>query len=123
MYARIIPDIHTKVRLKAALVGLYLWILAAHETAKRTDDFIDWMENNSPADALVINLMRITGRDTGKHSLSKVERWASYMQHQYDHVRTLFPETPTNRRSSVVLKGALPLDVFTSPCFHGADFF
>ena len=66
MYARIIPDVHTKARLKAALVGLYSRILAAHETAKRKDDFIDSMKNNSPADAFVKKLMRITGRETGE---------------------------------------------------------
>ena len=105
MYARIIPDIHTKARLKAALVGLDSRILAAHETAKRTDDFIDWMKNNSPADALVKKLMRITGRETGENAFAKIEQWASYMQHQYDHVWPLFPETPANRRSSIVLLG------------------
>ena len=102
-YTKIIPDSFTKAHLRAALVGLYSRILAAHETAKRTDDFIEWMKNNSPADALVTQLMHITGKDTGEGGLSKVRQSASYMQHQYDHVWTLFPEVPANRRSSVVL--------------------
>ena len=105
MYTRNIPDIHTKVRRKAALVVLYSRILAAHEKAKRTDDFIDWMKNNSPADTLVKNLMRITGRETRENASAKVEQWASYMQHQYDHIWPLFPEILANQRSSVVLLG------------------
>ena len=78
-YARVIPDSHTKTLLKTAIIGLYSQILAAHKTAKKTDDFIEWMRNNSPADTFVRNLMRITGRNTGENVLSKIEQWASYM--------------------------------------------
>ena len=78
-YARIIPDVHTKVRLKTAIIGLYSQILAAHETAKRTDNFIEWMKNNSPADALIKKLMKLTDRETGEEALAKAERWGAYM--------------------------------------------
>ena len=102
-YAKVIPDAHTKARLKTAIIGLYSRILAANETAKRTDDFIEWMKNNSPANAIVKKLMWLTNRETGEEALSKAERWGSYMQHQYDHVWAVFPETPANQRTSDVL--------------------
>ena len=92
-YARIIPDVHTKVRLKTAIVGLYSQILAKHETPKRTDDFIECMKNNFPADALIKKLMKLTDREMGEEALAKAERWGAYMQHQYDHIWPLFPET------------------------------
>ena len=104
-YARIIPDVHTKVHLKTAIIGLYSRILAANETAKRTDDFIEWMKNNSPADTLIKRLMRLTNRETGEEALAKAERWGNYIQHQYDQVWAVFPETPADQRSSEVLLG------------------
>ena len=81
-YARIIPDMHTKARLKTAIIGLYSRIFAANETAKRTDDFIEWMKNNSPADALIKKLMQLTNRETGEEAIAKAERWGAYMQPQ-----------------------------------------
>ena len=102
-YARVIPDSHTKARLKNAIIGLYSRILAANETAKRTDDFIEWMKNNSPADSLIKKLMQLTNRETGEEAIAKAERWGSYMQHQYDHIWPLFPETRGNGRTSAAL--------------------
>ena len=102
-YAKVIPDAHTKTRLKTAIIGLYSRILAANETAKRTDDFIEWMKNNSPADTIVKKLMQLTNRETGEEAIAKAERWGAYMQHQNDHIWTLFPETPENRRTSTAL--------------------
>ena len=57
LYARIIAEINSKEQLKVALIALYSRILATDETAKRTGDFIEWMKNNSPVDALVKKLM------------------------------------------------------------------
>ena len=102
LYARIIPETHSKAQLKVALIGLYSRILATDETAKRTGNFIEWMKNNSPADALVKKLMQITNGETAEVALRKIERWAPYT-HQYDHAWTLFTETLANQRSSVVL--------------------
>ena len=102
-YARIIPDIHTKVRLKTAIIGLYSRILTTHETAKRMDDFIEWMKNKSPADALIKKLMKLTDRETEEESLAKAERWGAFMQHQYDQIWPLFPETRGNGRTSTGL--------------------
>ena len=103
LYARIIPDVHTKARLKTAIIGLYSRILAANETAKRTDDFIEWMKNNSPTDALIKKLVRLTNRETGEEAIAKAERWGAYMQHQNDHIWPLFPETPESGRTSTAL--------------------
>ena len=102
-YVKVIPDAHTKTRLKTAIIGLYSRILAANKTAKRTDDFIEWMKNNSPADALVKKLMRLTNRETGEEALAKTERWGWYMQRQYNHIWPLFPETRENERTSTAL--------------------
>ena len=73
------------------IINLYSRILAANETAKKTDGFIEWMKNNSPADGLVKKLMQLTNRETGEEALAKTKRWGKYMQHQYNQVWTVFP--------------------------------
>ena len=49
--------------------------------------------------------MRLTNRETGEEALAKTNRWGECMQHQYDHVFTVFPEAQANQRPSEVLLG------------------